>query len=401
MYNSRSRVFQDAQRARDEEEMLPSYVRGGAAPPPPPNYYEPPPQRQRRDDYQPPPRRYAAPPPPPAPVRRVRSRSPSPPQRHRQQQRPRLDPNYGEEEEERRRRPPRMNAEELDLAEQRMRNLQRVRGEDRPRRRDDHVVERRREASPVGRAVGRSTIDELPGMSLTSLLEGGPAPIVCSAAAPPRVADVIRQRVQQQKAKDPLLDIDDRFDVNLSAKRGGGGRSFEDEEVRRHREKMLEARRLELERSKEAFEAGKMHPRDVQQDHLAQEQHFMQHNSALNSRSQRQVEEDKRTHYADRYGLSMTELRELDAAVPVNRFQKCKEDLGGGSTLHTSVTHFLKEYKRQHEISYRDVAIDLYKAGIKYIWIQARGTIFYGHERDYLTVMRASSIRDALDKIEK
>lgn len=298
-----------------------------------------------------------------------------------------------------------MNAAELDLVEQRMRNLERVRGEDRPRRRDDHAAvepppRRRRDPSPVGRALGRSTIDELPGMSLTSLMEGGPVPIVCSAAAPPRVADVIRQRVQQ-RAKDPLLDIDDRFDANLSAKRGGGGRSFEDEEVRRHREKMLEARRVELERSKEAFESGKMHPRDVHHDHLAQEQHFMQHNSALNSRSQRQVEEDKRTHYADRYGLSMTELRQLDAAVPVNRFQKCKEDLGGGSTLHTSVTHFLKEYKRQHEISYRDVAIDLYKAGIKYIWIQARGTIFYGREQDYLAMMRASSIRDALDKIEK
>lgn len=294
-----------------------------------------------------------------------------------------------------------MSDKELDLVEQRMRNLERVRGEDRPR----HVnTEYRRATSPVGRAVGRSTIDELPGMSLTSLMEGGPAPVVCSAAAPPRVADVIRQREQKQQrtTKDPLLNIDDRFDVELSAsKRGQSGRSFEDEEVRRHREKMLDARRAALEKSKEAFEAGKMHPRDVHQDHQAQTQAFMEHNSALNARSQRQVEEDKRTHYADRYGLSMTELRELDAAVPVNRFQKCKEDLGGGSTLHTSVTHFLKEYKRQHEISYRDVAIDLYKAGIKYIWLQSRGTIFYGREQDYLAMMRVSSIQDALDKIEE
>lgn len=298
-----------------------------------------------------------------------------------------------------------MNPDDLALAEQRMRNLERVRGEHRPRHSTAAVEEprRRRELSPVGRAVGRSTIDELPGMALTSLMEGGGAPpIVCSAtAAPPRISDVIRERnlQQQRKPKNPLLDIDDRFDVDVSG--AAKHRTFEDEEARRHREKMLESRRVELERSKEAFEAGKMHPRDVHQDHLAQEQRFMQHNSALNSRSRRQVEEDKQTHYADRYGLSMTELRELDAAVPVNRFQKCKEDLGGGSTLHNSVMHFLKEYKRQHEISYRDVAIDLYKAGIKYIWIQARGTIFYGRESDYLAVMRASTIRDALDKIEK
>lgn len=249
-------------------------------------------------------------------------------------------------------------------------------------------------------------------MALTSLMDG-PVPVICSAAAaPPRVADVIRQRQQQQQEqkrqpKDPLLNIDDRFDSVVAAASSSSTtttRTFDTDDLRAQREKMLENRRIALQQSKQAFEAGKMHPRDVERDRQLQEQQFMQHNHVLHNRSSRQVEEDKRTHYGDKYGLSMTELHDLDAAVPLHRFEACKSSgggLGGGSSLHAGVTHFLKEYKRQHEISYRQVATDLYKAGIRYIWIQARGSVFYGTEKDYLTVMRTSNIRDALDKIEQ
>lgn len=409
-------MFQDAQRKEDEEASLPSYVRGGGGGGE--VHMEQPEEQQQRQPQQMPARRRARS--PSHVYRQPQQPTPQPPPRQQQRRRVREDADDDDVVDDR---------ELTDLAEQRRRNLERVdtrtigrggRQGPRDRRNDDDAVYNDdnddggagqgrhsqvrgkqirmvRAVSPVEKRVGRSKIEET-GMSLEKDMSA-----FRPGSAQPLIADILRQKhiqqQQQQQKKDPLLDIGDYDGIEHQQQ---NPREEEEEELERQREqeqkreraKLAQQRRQSLEQRKADYEASKMHPTDVRRHEEARQKRFLQQNAMINSRSKREREDERKTHYGDVHGLAMTELLELDAAVPVHRFTECRN-----TSLDGNVKFFLDAYQKQHGLSHKRIATDMYKCGVKYIWLMNGGALFYGTELQYLEKMRARTIQEALGKI--
>ncbi len=104
---------------------------------------------------------------------------------------------------------------------------------------------------------------------------------------------------------------------------------------------------------------------------------------------------DKSVHWKDVYGIKIDEIAVLDKAVRARRFKP-------GEDIVDRVAYTLTTCTNEQNFSTRDLAIHLYKGGIKSIWLRGRGRgddrYFYGTEKDYIDVMKTVVSRPSIDE---
>lgn len=99
---------------------------------------------------------------------------------------------------------------------------------------------------------------------------------------------------------------------------------------------------------------------------------------------------DKSVHWKDVHGIKIEEIAVLDKAVRARRFKP-------GEDIVDRVEYTLQTCCNEQNFSTQQMAVHLYKGGIKSIWLRGRGSYFYGTEQAYIETMKGSLMRPSID----